>query len=190
MPVYAVGLYVEDSYVVSIATEPGFQHLASAPQYQQRPEILYGPAGLRWSSGEWDINAEEFLSAETEQALAPPVTRPMLDMALDVPTELVCATSHQFEELAFRALELATPLPMLAPSARAWVQIADVDDVFERTESMLRTNPIDRLRRTFPEWRRLAEVLPAARADPDRVQEIREQVEAAPRTPTSPHPTS
>jgi hypothetical protein len=68
------------------------------------------------------------------------------------------------------------------------VQLADVDDIYERTESMLRTNPIDRLRRTFPEWRRLAEVLPAARADPDRVREIRDRVERGPDDPGRPAP--
>ena len=99
-----------------------------------------------------------------------------------VPETLICASSHQFEELAFRSLEHATPLTMLPPTTIAWVQLADVDDIYERMSSMLRTNPVDRLRRTFPEWRRLAELLPAARADPGQVREIRERSTAAPRT--------
>jgi hypothetical protein len=65
LPVYAVGLYVEDHVIVSIATE-------SSPLDREQS----GPAGLRWSSGEWAIPGEEFLTAETEEALAPPVTRP------------------------------------------------------------------------------------------------------------------
>lgn len=188
VPVYAVGLYIEDDYAVTIATEREFQRQASGPYYQRLPEALYGPAGPRWYAGNWEIPSEPFLTAEAEEPLAPPITRPWLVDSLEISQELICATSHQFEELAFRALELATPLPMLSPSALAWVQIADVDDIYERTASMLRTNPIDRLRRTFPEWRRLAELLPAARADPDRVQEIRERVERGPDDPDQPAP--
>jgi len=176
-PVYAVTLYVEDYYGVGIATEAEFQRRASAPYYQQVPEVLHGPAGLRWRSGEWDIPADPFLTEETEEALAP-LTRPMRDVELDVPDELVCAALHRYEEVAHRALERATPLPMLPSSALVWVELADSDEAVPRTESMLRTNPTDRLRETFPEWRRLAEILPAVRADPDRVREIRERVDS------------
>lgn len=174
----AVSFYVEyNYYAISIATQLDFQRM---------PESYDGPAGLRWRSSEWSFPADAFLTEETEAALEP-VLR-LLMSSDPVPENLICALSHQFEELAFRSLEQATPLSMLPPTSIAWVQLADVDDIYERMSSMLRTNPVDRLRRTFPEWRRLAELLPAARADADLVRETRDRLDRSPEDLDQPAP--
>src|SRR4051812_19534689 len=72
--VYAISLWVswDGALMVNLGSEAGFERRRNLPSYREVPEDqLRSPAGLRWSSGDWDVVADDFMTAGSERAMRP-----------------------------------------------------------------------------------------------------------------------
>jgi hypothetical protein len=176
--VYGVCLWTDDwngDFLVSLATESSFRHQQQLPAYASTPdEVLSGPAGIRWSVGDWHQFPDDvFLTDETKAALEPLASR-MRDTLDEAVLE---AHAARWREIAFAALELAQPLDVLprTDSAIAFVTFNE-STIVEQAEAMLRTIPASRFHATFPAWRCLAQMLEQVRSDEAQTARHRKQV--------------
>jgi len=156
--VYGVCLWSDDlygSFLVSLGTEAEFERQRRLPAYASQPDqILFAPGGVRWSVGDWHrFPDDEFVTAETEAALEPLISRLRDDTLSDAELEAECA---RWRELTFAVFDLAQPLDLLpcTEDAIAFVAIDEMN-VEEQLDLMSRTVPAARMQATFPQWRPL-----------------------------------
>jgi len=172
-PVYAVALAAEDEYgqyLATMNTEKTHRPSAGPPEDGN-------PSSSRWNSGNWDVWADDFVSAETRQALAPLST---ILTTSDDEEESERASWH-WVEIAFRAVELARPLtvlPVTTPDAIAYVSFHDVGTV-DAFAAMQRNVPGEQFHALFPEWRQAAAAMREIQADETRMQHLRDVLAAA-----------
>lgn len=185
-PVYAVALAAEYEYGQYLATmnsESSYQRSAGPLESRAaRRAQLAGPTGIRWNTGEWDVFADDFVSAQTREALEPLST--VLQTGDDEDEWL--RAGWRWVEIAFRAVELARPLsvlPATTPDAIAFVSFHD-ESAVASAAAMQRTVPLDRFHALFPEWRRAAAAVRDVRADEVGMQHLRDVLAAGQAMPS------
>jgi hypothetical protein len=180
-PVYAVALAAEYEYGQYLATmnsEAFYDRAAGVPGYRNAGRAeLSGPTGIRWNTGEWRIYADDdFLSAETQQALDPLST--ILKTGDD--DEEWTRAAWRWVEIAFLAIDLGRPLtvlPATTPDAIAFVSFHD-EGTPASAAAMQRNIPLDQFHALFPEWRQVAAAVRAVQADETRMQHLRDVIAA------------
>ena len=173
-PVVALSLWTEDlhaQFAVSICTQELYDRLAGVPGSVAQPNHLEGLTATVWSSAEWEVSCEEFLTASTTAALAP-LSWPMGDEGDGLDDEEREAATQRWERLGYRVVEIADPLSVLVtiPSAIAYAEMPSLPTV-DQARAMLRTVPASRMHELFPEWVRMAAEVRAVRSDEQRMQQ-------------------
>ena len=176
--VYAISVWMswDGALAVNLGSEAAFQRSRNVPAYREVPDDqLRSPAGLRWSSGDWEVVAADFMSAGSERAMRP-LFRAMSGegggkLEPDAATERVL-------RIGIRALRRMGTLPELraADSAIAFVELDDVP-VVDNAAFLVSQLPAQVLRPLFPHWERLADRVRAVRADPEALARLQALVD-------------
>ena len=171
-PVYAVAIWADDgagaaegrgTLGVSVATEPDYQREVALPRNSSVPaDLLSGPTGWRWNSGNWRVCAESFTTAETEAALEAISAWADEDGEADLDEEQMAESIETWLAVAGATIRYADPLALLdcSPAAIAFAEGPYVEGApVEQAEIMLRTVPSATFHQAIPHWRRLSTLL-------------------------------